>query len=1009
MYRTAIHLLILSLACSSLAAWPQSSNQQPPKNLLSVRPSDRVIQPIDENQRVALAGQLHPLARPRYSVGELPSDQRMDRMVLVLRPDPEQESALEALIEAQQEPDSPYYHQWLTPQTFEEKFGVSVDDLQQIVTWLEIHGMEIDEIPSSHRSIVFSGMVSQVESAFHTSIQRYLVGGQMHFANATEPEIPQALSEVVRGVLSLHDFLSVPDHVVTPAFTAGSAHYLMPLDWDTIYDVSPLYNQGIDGTGQSIAVLGRVDITLSDVRTFRTNAGLPANDPQIIVNGTDPGDSSSDDAVESALDVEWAGAIAKNATIKFVTSKSGTSDGIALSAQYAVTHNVAPIVSLSYGLCEADEGSGGNAFWNSLWQQAASQGMSVLVSSGDSGAAGCDSSGAQTASQGRGVNGLCSSPYSSCVGGTSFNEGSNSGQYWSATNGSGLSSALSYIPETAWNESGQGSGLWSTGGGVSTVYSKPSWQSATGVPADGKRDVPDVAMTAAMHDAYLIQFQGSTYAVGGTSAATPSLASALALVLEKAGAAQGNLNPTFYALAASQYSGGGAAVFHDVTSGNNSVPGVTGFNAGTGYDPATGLGSIDANLLVNHWSGGSADFALTPAASSVTVAKGSSNAVTLALTPSNGFDSKVMLSASGTPSGVTVKFSSTTLTSTPVTVTIAATTSASAGNSTLTITGKNGSLTRTVQLALTVVMPTFTLTPSATRATIEPNSSASITVTTAAVNGFHSAIAFSVSGLPKGVAAKFVPSSIASPGNGSSTLTLSVASTAVTSSATVTLKASGGGITQTQAFSLSAIVPTFTLTANALSANLITGGNTSFVLATVGENFNSAISLAAIGLPRGVAANSVPATIAAPGTGSSIMTLSAGVGTLAGTFHPKVSATGGGVTKTVSLTLTIPPPSFNMSTSGAAANVAIGGTTSVSVSTSLLNGFQATVALSVTGLPRGVTAAFSPASIVSPGGGSSTLTLTAASNAVAGSYKLTLKASGGSVSKTQTLSLTVTH
>jgi len=772
---------------------------------LAVRPADRITEQIDEGQRVTLSGQRHPSAKTEYAIGDVPPEQRMERMVLVLSPSPDQEAALEELIRAQQDPGSPYYHQWLTPAAFGKRFGVSIRDLEQVVIWLQMHGMEIEEIPLSHRAIVFSGTAAQVETTFHTAMRKYSVRGETHFANATDLEIPEALAVAVRGVVSLHDFLSTPNYVVVPAYTAGNgAHFLMPQDWDTIYDVGPLYNQGIDGTGESIAVLGRVDVALQDVRTFRNNAGLPANDPQMIVNGADPGFPDCNDEAESALDVEWAGAIAKNANVKFVTSKSGATDGIALSAQYAVAHNVAPIVTLSYGLCEAALGSGGNAFWNATWQQAAAQGMSVLVSSGDSGAAGCDSPDLRTATQGRGVNGLCSSPYSSCVGGTLFNDATNPGQYWSSTNGSGNSSALSYIPEVAWNESGWSGGLWSSGGGASSVYGKPAWQSAPGVPADGRRDVPDLAMDAAIHDAYVIQVQGSVFYVAGTSAATPSLASVLAMVLQKSGKAQGSVNPFLYRLATLQLSSGGAAVFHDITSGNNSVPGVAGFNAGAGYDEATGLGSVDASLLVNHWSDGSgANFALTPSSSSVSVGQGSSSADTLVLTASGGFNSPVALSVSGAPAGVTVKFSSSALTAAvPVTATISAASNAAAGHSTLPISGSGAGLTRILRLALTVLAPTFTLTPSSTTPTVAASRSAAVTLTTAALNGFKSAVAFRVSGLPKGVTATFAPTGIPSPGTGSSRLTLAAASTAVAGNSNLTVTAAGGGVTKTKALSL---------------------------------------------------------------------------------------------------------------------------------------------------------------------------------------------------------------
>src|SRR5208283_4077693 len=226
--------------------------------------------------------------------------------------------------------------------------------------------------------IVFSGTAGQVESTFHTPMRKYSVKGQIHFANATNPEIPQALAAVVKGVVSLHNFHSVPAHETVPAYTlTNGVNLLMPKDWDTIYDVLPLYSQGLDGTGQSIAVVGRTDVALTDVATFRSNAGLPAKDPQkIFVNGVNPGMPDCQDEAESALDVEWAGAIAKSATIDFVSAASGTTDGVALAAQYAVTKNVAPIVTVSYLHCENTISGGGQSLWGSLWSQAASQGQS---------------------------------------------------------------------------------------------------------------------------------------------------------------------------------------------------------------------------------------------------------------------------------------------------------------------------------------------------------------------------------------------------------------------------------------------------------------------------------------------------------------------------------------------------------------------------------------------------------------------------------------------------------
>lgn len=462
--------------------------------------------------------------------------------------------------------------------------------------------MKVEEVTAGRRAIVFSGTATQVESAFHTEIHAYKVGGEIHHANAKDPEIPAALVQVVGGVVSLHDFHSKPMHRLvrkpSPDFTSGGSYYLAPADFATIYDLGPLFQQSINGNGQSVAIVARSNLNISDVRQFRTFFGLPANDPQIIVNDTDPGILSSGEETETDLDVEWSGAVARNALIQFVVSKStNSSDGVDLSAQYIVNHNFAPVMSVSFGLCETALGSSGNSFMNALWQQAASQGITVLVSAGDSGAAGCDSSSASPATHGRGVNGLRSTPYSVCVGGSEFSDASNPALYWSPSNASGTqSSALSYIPEVVWNESGPGKGLWASGGGVSTIYAKPAWQTGTGVPADGKRDVPDISLNSAGHDGYLIYQNGGLYVVGGTSASSPSFAGVMAFVVQHSAARQGNANTVFYSLAGKQGTGG-APVFHDVTSGNNGVPGQTGFSATKGYDQATGLGSIDASVL----------------------------------------------------------------------------------------------------------------------------------------------------------------------------------------------------------------------------------------------------------------------------------------------------------------------------------------------------------------------------------------------------------------------------
>ena len=678
-----------------------------------VQVKDRITSFIDDDQRVTLRGNVHPLARAQYDAGAVAPDFPMEHMLLTLLPDSAQQDVLNQLVDAQQNPESPYYHQWLTPEQYGERFGVSDADTAQIVSWLQEHGMQVEEITAGRRSIIFSGTAAQVQAAFHTAIHTYKIGDEVHHANVSDPEIPAALVQVVGGVVSLHDFHSEPMHgpvrKPSPDFSSGGAYYLAPADFATIYDLNPLYQQSINGSSQSVAIVARSNINIADARQFRTFFGLPANDPQVIVNGTDPGIWSENEETEADLDVEWSGAVAKSATIKFVVSKStNSSDGVDLSAQYIVNHNLAPVMSTSFGLCEASLGSSGNSFLNSLWQQAAAEGITVFVSSGDSGAAGCDSASATKATRGRAVNGLCSTPYSICVGGTEFNDLSTPTLYWSPSNSSGTqASALSYIPELVWNASGPDYGLWASGGGASTVYAKPSWQAGTGVPADGKRDVPDVALSSAGHDGYLIYQNGELYVVGGTSAASPSFAGVMALVVENTAARQGNANVVFYSLATRQRAGG-ASVFHDTTIGNNSVPGQTGFNATVGYDQATGLGSIDGSVLVNHWADATTppSFHAAVSANSLSVTDGSNKSLTLNVTVTGGFNAAVTFSITGLPSGVSDTFTPAILHapgSGSSVLKLAATGTAKAGTYAVTVTATSGATKQQLPLSVIVV------------------------------------------------------------------------------------------------------------------------------------------------------------------------------------------------------------------------------------------------------------------------------------------------------------------
>ncbi|HET6936344.1 MAG TPA: S53 family peptidase, partial [Candidatus Angelobacter sp.] len=499
---------------------------------------------INDADRVTLHGNVHSLARAEFDRGSADAAMPMNNMIMLLSVRPDAQAALDQLLAEQQDPGSPNYHKFLTPTEFGLRFGPTDQDIADASNWLKKFGFRIEEVGKGRLWINFSGDVQKVERAFQTNIRQFEVNGKMHHANATDPTIPRALADLVKGLVSLNDFEKHPNSTVTqlpPDFNAANGeHFIAPGDFSTIYDVFPLYTQApaIDGTGQTIAIVGRTDINLADVQYFRSFFGLPAKDPVFIHNGTDPGDLGGNEETEGDLDVEWAGAIAKNATVDFVISATtATTDGVDLSAQYIVNNNLAPVMSTSFGACEQNLPAGENSFWSSLWTQAAAQGITAFVSAGDSGAAGCDPSNAASGTV-QGVNGLASTPNNIAVGGTEFNDAA--GNFWNASNNpADQSSALSYIPENVWNESGNvvgGSGLLATGGGVSTLYTKPSYQFGLGVPADGFRDIPDVSLSAALHDGYLI-VQGHTVlssglaAVGGTSASSPSFASIMALVV----------------------------------------------------------------------------------------------------------------------------------------------------------------------------------------------------------------------------------------------------------------------------------------------------------------------------------------------------------------------------------------------------------------------------------------------------------------------------------------------
>jgi subtilase family serine protease len=364
-------ILFLSFANSAAAAVP-----------------DRIRGPVDTGRTRAVPFNIHPLAQPRFDRGAVDPAMPMDYILILFKPSSAQQADLDQLLADQQNPSSPLFHRWLTPEEFGNRFGLSASDHSKVVAWLASEGLTVNESGRARNWVAFSGTSAQVSKTLHTSLRRFRVDGETHFANSDDPAVPEALADVVGGFLGLNDFHPKPFAIpVSPEFNSGTNHYLVPEDFATIYNLTPLYQAGMDGTGQSIAVVGQSDISLSDIRSFRTRYNLPANDPKLVLFGSDPGGLGSSNNLEADLDLEWAGAIAPKATIYFVYSTSASN-----SLVQAVNQNVAPIVSVSYGSCEVNVSL---PFYRSTTQQANAQGITILAASGDSGGAECDTQGSE--------------------------------------------------------------------------------------------------------------------------------------------------------------------------------------------------------------------------------------------------------------------------------------------------------------------------------------------------------------------------------------------------------------------------------------------------------------------------------------------------------------------------------------------------------------------------------------------------------------------------------------
>jgi hypothetical protein len=671
----------------------------------------RVLEVVDANDRVLLPAVVRPWVKRATDLGAASSSTAAPRMLLLLSRSPEQEQALTEFLADLQNPASPRYHHWLTPSQFGETFGVNTDDLQSVTSWLQSQGFTVTKVAQARNLIEFSGNVGQVEQTFQTSVHRFSWNGTTTMTSVAPVQVPRALAPVITGLVNL-DSARPHTSVVqaAPAKYDPSTHrikadltlfdnagdpilYADPADAATIYDtpnavLNPSYTGStLDGTGVKVGVVGDSNVNLVPVGLYRqaflNETSGNTNLPTVIVDGNDPGINS--DETESFLDLEVLGGIAPKASLYYYTSdNSDLSGGVQNAISRAVEDNMVGILSVSYSSCEADQGTTGNAFFSEVYQQASAQGITITVSSGDSGPANCDYSSEPAATNGLVVNALGSTPYNISVGGTDFDAlSANFSTYVSSTSSGNppyYLTAKQYIPERPWNdstlmstsiasnvplESNGVTDIIAGGGGMSSVYTKPAFQTGLTL-SDGARDLPDVSFLAGngLYGAAWVlceggvagndcettngQFTSSTTfsGAGGTSAAAPAFAGMLALVEQSTGSRLGQANNVLYALASSQYS----AVFHDVASGDNAVvcaagssgcgsnSFTTGYNAVAGYDLASGLGSVDAAAMVANWSSAvtattSTTLNINGAATPVSVKHGTPLNLSVAVTP----------------------------------------------------------------------------------------------------------------------------------------------------------------------------------------------------------------------------------------------------------------------------------------------------------------------------------------------------------------------------------------
>jgi kumamolisin len=519
--------------------------------------------------RIAISGQMVPALQHTSPMHAMESSQQLQLSIaLNLR----NESELHTLLQEQNNPGSLSYHHYLTPQEFTQRFGPTMDTVNQATAYLKSQGLQVGSVASNHTLIHTSGSAGAVEKAFNTNIGEYQLKGRVVYAPMAQPSVPASLGNIILNIGGLDDVAHYHP-LLTPHADTGPGGGYTPTSLRTAYDMDSLLSSAT-GSGQTIAIYELDGYKSSDVNQYLSNYGLgSAKYSNVLVDGAT--NTAGSGAIEVELDMEVISAIAPGATQKIYIGPN-TNTGVNDTYNQIVTDDTAPIVSISWGECESASGNAELAALDNIFAQGAAQGQSFFAAAGDSGAYDCGTSSLA-------VDSPASDPNVVGVGGTALQ----------------LNSDNTYSSESAWS-SGTGAGGSGGGGGYSSYFAIPAYQTGSGIDSNAQRHVPDVSADADPNTGYSIYCSvaaagcstgtAAWTVVGGTSAAAPLWAGLVADVndyLSQQGLnLVGNMNAKLYSLFNTSQM---FPAYHDVTTGSNLF-----YQAGSGYDLATGIGTPDA-------------------------------------------------------------------------------------------------------------------------------------------------------------------------------------------------------------------------------------------------------------------------------------------------------------------------------------------------------------------------------------------------------------------------------